>query len=161
MSYDRRHFLSALPGFAAAPTAAAAPLPQRESLEGDLLAAIREIPLVNTHEHIIPEEQRVASHVDFFTLASHYAISDVSSAGLSRDDLKIVRDENAPARRRWQAFEPHWRNARFTGYGQALRIAIRDLYGVDELSGETLGTINDRIRAKNKPGLYEDGWVFT
>ena len=155
MSYDRRHFLGSLPGLAVAP-AAAPPPPQRGSLEGNLLAAIREIPLVNTHEHIIPEEQRVASHIDFFTLAGHYAISDVISAGLSSDDLKLVRDENAPAQRRWRAFEPHWENARFTGYGQALRIAIRDLYGVDDLSGETLGTINDRIRAKNKPGLYED-----
>ena len=53
------------------------PAPQRGSLEGDLLSLVNDIPLVNTHEHIIPEAERVASHIDFFTLAGHYAISDV------------------------------------------------------------------------------------
>jgi hypothetical protein len=34
---------------------------------------------------------------------------------------------------RWLAFEPVWKFARYTGYGQALRIAIRDIYGVGEI----------------------------
>ena len=160
MSFDRRSFLGSLPAFAAG-TAAAAPSPlptplKNGSLENNLLAVIDDIQLVNTHEHITPENERVSSHVDFFTLASHYALSDVVSAGLAGDDLKLVRDEDAPAQRRWEAFEPHWRHARFGGYGQALLIAIRDIYGVEEISGDSLELINDRIRAKNKPGLYED-----
>ncbi len=120
------------------------------------MAAVDAIPLVNTHEHIIPEHERVALDVDFFSLAGHYAINDLISAGLSGDELRVVRDESAPAQRRWQAFEPYWNRARFTGYGQALRIAIRDIYGVENISGDTLATINERIRAKNQPGLYED-----
>ena len=156
MPYNRRGFFSSLTGLAAGAASAAPASPQRGSLEDSLSAAIDAIPLVNTHEHIIPEEERVGSHIDFFTLAGHYAINDTISAGLSGDDLKLVRDEQAPLQRRWQAFEPHWRNARFTGYGQALRIAIRDIYEAEEISGDTVGLINDRILAKNKPGLYED-----
>jgi len=159
MPFDRRSFLGSLPAFAAgaAGTAAAAPSPPQDaSRESNLAAAIDDIQLVNTHEHITPENERVNSHVDFFTLASHYALSDVVSAGLAADDLKLVRDEDAPLARRWQAFEPHWRHARFSGYGQALRIAIHDIYGVEEISGDSLELINDRIRAKNKLGLYED-----
>lgn len=132
------------------------PAPQRGSLEGDLLSAIDRIALVNTHEHIIPEEERVGLDVDFFTLAGHYAISDVISAGLGGEQLRLVRDETASTRDRWAAFEPHWKSARFTGYGQALRIAIEDLYGATEISGATIDEINSRIRNKNKPGLYED-----
>ncbi len=156
MPFDRRSFLGSLPAFAAGTAVAAPPAPQSGSLESNLLAAINDIQLVNTHEHITPESERVTSHVDFFTLASHYALSDVVSAGLAGDDLKLVRDEEAQAASRWRAFEPHWKHARFSGYGQALRIAIRDIYGVEEISGESLELINDRIRAKNKPGLYED-----
>ena len=156
MPFDRRIFLGSLSGLTAGAASAMPSPPQRGSLESDLATAIDGIPLVNTHEHIIPEEERVRSHIDFFTLAGHYAVNDVISAGLSGDDLKLVRDEDAPAQRRWQTFEPYWKSARFTGYGQALRIAIGDLYGVEAISSETLGTINDSIRAKNKPGLYED-----
>ena len=153
---NRRSFLGSLSVLTTGAASAMPPEPQRGSLESDLVAAIDEIPLVNTHEHIIPEEERVGSHVDFFTLAGHYAVNDVISAGLSGDDLKLVRDEEAPTQRRWQTFEPYWKNARFTGYGQALRIAISDLYGAEDISRDTVGTINDRIRAKNKPGLYEE-----
>lgn len=161
MAHHRRSFLAALPAVAAVPasasTSASVPaLPQRGSLESDLLKAIDGIPLVNTHEHLLPEDERVRSAVDFFTLAGHYAINDVIAAGLSGEDLKVVRDETAPAEKRWRAFEPYWRSARFTGYGQALRIAIQDVYGVEEISGDALTTINERIRAANRPGLYED-----
>lgn len=149
-------FLGAVSSLAASPSPASPDAPQRGSLEGNLLAEIDRIPLVNTHEHIIPEEERIATPVDFFTLAGHYAINDVISAGLSGDDLKIVRDEKASAELRWRAFELYWKAARFTGYGEALRIAIRDIYGVENISGETLAIINDRIRANNKEGLYED-----
>lgn len=156
MPFDRRSFLGSLSGLAAAPAAAMPPSPQRGSLEGDLVAVVNDIPLVNTHEHTIPESERVASNIDFFTLAGQYAISDMISAGLGGDDLRLVRNAEAPARERWNAFAPHWKNARFTGYGEALRIAIRDIYEVEEISGETLGRINERIRAANKPGVYED-----
>ncbi|MDE0263687.1 MAG: amidohydrolase family protein [Bryobacterales bacterium] len=152
MSIGRRTFfgsVSALAATQAAPSAA-------PELEAELLEAIDEIPLVNTHEHIIPEEERTSSRIDFFTLAGHYAISDVISAGLSGDDLAVVRNPDAPAEQRWRAFEPFWKSARMTGYGRALRIAIQDIYGVDQISGATLPEINRRIEAANRPGLYEE-----
>ena len=152
MPIGRRTFfgsVSALAATQAAPSAA-------PEFQTDLLEAIDEIPLVNTHEHIIPEEERISSRIDFFTLAGHYAINDVISAGLSGDDLSVVRNPAAPAEQRWQAFEPFWQSARMTGYGQALRIAIQDIYGVDQISGATLPEINRRIEAANRPGLYEE-----
>ena len=136
-----------------APQAASAQAPE---LEAELLDALNGIPLVNTHEHIIPEEERTSSQIDFFTLAGHYAINDAISAGLSVDELAVVRDPDASPARRWRAFEPFWKPARMTGYGQALRIAVRDIYGVDQISGETLPEINRRIEAMNQPGLYEE-----
>jgi hypothetical protein len=124
------------------------------SLEDRLLAALERIETVNTHEHIIPETERTSQRVDFFTLAGHYAINDVVSAGLSADSLKLVNNPDAPAADRWRAFEPFWKAARLTGYSQALRIAVRDIYGVEEISGGTLPRINTAIGEKNKPGLY-------
>ena len=152
MPIGRRTFFGSVSALAAAQAApSAAP-----ELEAELLEAIDEIPLVNTHEHIIPEEERTSSRIDFFTLAGHYAINDVISAGLSGDDLAVVRTTDAPTEERWRAFEPFWKSARLTGYGRALRIAIEDIYGVDQISGATLPEINRRIEAANRPGLYEE-----
>ena len=152
MPIGRRTFFGSLPVLAAPQ---AAPSTASE-LETELLEALDEIPLVNTHEHIIPEEERTSSRIDFFTLAGHYAINDAISAGLLGDDLSVVRNPDASADQRWRAFEPFWKSARMTGYGQALRIAIQDIYGVDEVSGATLPEINQRIEAANRPGLYEE-----
>ena len=152
MSIGRRTFFGSVSALAASQAASSA----APEFQSDLLEAIDEIPLVNTHEHIIPEEERTSSRVDFFTLAGHYVINDVISAGLSGDDLAVVRNPDAPADQRWRAFEPYWQSARMTGYGQALRIAIQDIYGIDQISGATLPEINRRIEAANQPGLYEE-----
>jgi hypothetical protein len=149
---SRRHVLVSLAG-AALPLRAAAQGRSSASLLTRLNESLNRVATVNTHEHIIPEAERVAQPVDFFTLAGHYAINDVVSAGLQPDALARVNDRTLSAEERWRHFEPFWKSARFTGYGQALRIAIRDIYGF-EISGAALPKINDAIRAQNKPGLY-------
>ena len=118
-------------------------------------AGLESLGLYNVHEHLIPERERVAQRIDFFTLVGHYALNDVISAGLAGDDLATVKDANAPPEKRWKAFEPYWKAARFTGYGQALAIAIADIYGVKEISGATLPQIDDAIARRNQPGLYD------
>lgn len=152
MSIGRRTFFGSVSALASSQGAA----PPRQSLESDLLEAVEKIALVNTHEHIIPEQERTSSRIDFFTLAGHYAINDVISAGLAANELALVRDAEAAPLRRWQAFEPFWESARLTGYGQALRIAISDIYEVEQISAATLPEINRRIAERNEPGLYED-----
>lgn len=142
-----------------------APMQRRAFLGTPLLApalfarlreAIGELDLISTHEHLLSEQERYASQPDFFVLADHYAINDVVSAGMPADTLVQLRDRRSTAAARWRLFEPWWRHARFTGYGQALRIAVRDLYGIAEVSADNAEQLNGAIAAANKPGLYRD-----
>ncbi len=144
MELDRRFFLGQAAALGAAPSA---------SLTARLKAAVDQATLYDTHEHLLFEKVRTEQEVDFFTLAGHYAMNEVISAGLGGEELARVRDPKAPLADRWRAFEPFWRSARYTGYGQALRIAMRDIYGT-EISGQSIGRLNEAIRAANKPGLY-------
>lgn len=139
--------------FLALPTAAFA---ATSSLYRRLHDAITRIDVIDTHEHILPEPERLKMPVDFFTLASHYAIDDVTSAGLPAEDRALLQQPGVPAQQKWKVFEPYWRYARFTGYGEALRIAMRDIYGTPVLSGATLEKLNAAIAERNKPGLYRD-----
>src|SRR5690242_7146035 len=118
MDNGRRNLLKSLPLMGAPP----APSRSAHTLEERLLQALEKIETVNTHEHIIPEAERVAQRVDFFTLAGHYAINDLISAGLPANDLKLINNPDAPVADRWRVFEPFWKVARFTGYSQALRL---------------------------------------
>jgi len=145
----RRWFSAALPVLAVR-SAAGRANPSR-ALRKRIRHAVEQLEVVDSHEHILPEQERVRQAVDFFTLAGHYAINDVISAGLAPEE--ISRPGLSPLER-WRVFEPFWLRARFTGYAQALRIAIRDIYGVGEISAGTLEKINQAIAARNKPGLY-------
>src|SRR5688572_9276973 len=150
---SRRQLLAGIAACAAAPLRIRGQGRASSALSNRLAAVLNRVEAINTHEHIIPEQERISQPIDFFTLAGHYAINDVVSAGLAPDALAKVNDRTLPDEERWRLFEPFWKSARFTGYGQALRIAIRDIYGF-EISGAVLPKINQAIRAQNKPGLY-------
>lgn len=150
---SRRQVIACLAACAGVPFPTVAQDRPSASLLNRIAEALNRVEAVNTHEHIIPEQDRVSQPIDFFTLAGHYAINDVVSAGLTADALAKVNDRTLPVEERWRLFEPFWKTARLTGYGQALRIAIRDIYGF-EISGATLPKINEAIRAQNKLGLY-------
>jgi len=156
MPTRRRDLLYQLPGVGLTPAASAAPCSR--SLCDRLFEAFDALEIIDTHEHTWLEKKRLEEPADFFTLASHYLMGDAISSGLPKAAQDVINNRNAPSAARWSAFEPWWRNCRFTGYGQALRITIGDLYGVEEISAATLPVLNQRIAARCRPGLYR--WVF-
>jgi glucuronate isomerase len=120
-----------------------------------LLKSVESVETIDTHEHILPEAQRLSEHVDFFTFAGHYVINDLHAAGMPFDARKVLDDPKASDSAKWKLFGPWWEHSKFTGYSEALRIAVRDLYGL-EISGATLPKINAAIASRNKAGLYAD-----
>lgn len=141
-------------------------------------AAVDAIQLVDTHEHLFAEDERHRAAVDFGYLFPHYASSDLVSAGLPPSLLEAVRLPSLPAmverwrrmrraryfptpprtdmsiEERWEVLAPYWECIRSTGYGTCLRIAIRDLFDVADLSGQTIRQLSDAIAASRRPGWY-------
>ena len=143
--------------------------------------AVNGIALVDTHEHLLAEEERHRAAHDFGYLFPHYASSDLISAGMPAGLLESVRATARPvlvermARigwirkpppfaaptkldssldERWTALEPYWGRIKHTGYGTCLRIAIRDLFGVSDLNGQTYVQLSDAIRNSRRSGWY-------
>jgi predicted TIM-barrel fold metal-dependent hydrolase len=125
------------------------------SLRDRLRSAFDGIEVFDSHEHFWDERERTSGPLDFFSLANDYVISDVVSAGLTPEAGKIVRDGKAPAAERWRAFEPFWKFARYTGYGQALRLAFRELFGVSVIDERTVSKISAVLQETNRPGVHE------
>ncbi|HYL79627.1 MAG TPA: amidohydrolase family protein [Candidatus Acidoferrum sp.] len=140
--------------------------------------AVNAIPLVDTHEHLLSEEERHRAALDFSYLFPHYAASDLISAGMSPALLEAVR---LPARsvlmerstrirrprpypvptqndlsleKRWDAIEPYWERIRHTGYGKCLLIAARDLFDAPDISRQTFDMLSEAIAASRRPGWY-------
>ena len=95
MSLPRRTFIKHLPFlYSLLGTLAAAP--KSGLLEQRLLASFEKLEIADTHEHFFDERDRLAQHVDFFTLAQGYTFSDLVSAGLSAESSRLIRNEQAP-----------------------------------------------------------------
>jgi len=124
------------------------------SLNERMAAFLAELPLVDTHEHIVPEEERLAAAQDLFAWFPHYASSDLMSAGMPLAVLEEVRNPQLPREERWRKFAPFWQAARNTAYCRALLIAARDLHGVTDINADTWQELSEKIAASRRPGWY-------
>jgi hypothetical protein len=110
---------------------------------------------MDTHEHTVPEQERISQPADPLRIfLSHYASSDLISAGLSVDDYGRSIDLNIPLIERWKIIEPFWLKAQNTAYFNSLKIAAKDIYGIEEINGGTIEELSRRMKSMNKSGLY-------
>jgi len=121
--------------------------------------SVDEIVLIDTHEHLMSEEDRTARDIDALSvLFRQYASSDLVSSGMKPEQLQTIVDTKIPLEERWSIFSPFWENIRHTGYARALEIATRDLYGIDRLEEGTYQKLTKKMKELNRPGLYK--WIL-
>ncbi len=121
----------------------------------EFFAAVDALPVIDTHEHLETEQDRNKAPLDFFHWFSHYASSDLISAGMPGADLDYCRGSENPLEERWNRFEHWWERTRNTAYCKALELAARDLFGVEEITRATVGTLSERLEATRQPGWYK------
>ena len=116
------------------------------------------LEIIDTHEHLPAREEWRNQRCDVLgEYLFHYMNCDLVSAGLRREQLAEVTDLDRPLKQRWCTIEPYWNAARNTGYARALDIAVRDLYGIPRIDGETIEALNDAFCAARKAGnTYEN-----
>ncbi len=120
-----------------------------------ITAGVKAIPLIDTHEHLPPEAARLKQEQSLFTLL-HYVVSDMWADGMDRSAAaRILEDASVPLDQKWRTIAPYWANVRTTAYGRNLLRAVRDLYGVDDISESTYLDLSRKIKEANRPGWYE------
>ena len=125
----------------------------------DIRKHVDSIRLIDTHEHLPPENERVNKIVDVLSqFYLHYTSSDLISAGMSMEDLIYIKDTKIPLDYRWAVFEPLWEKIKNTGYSRCMEIAARDLYRVDGINSETYKQLSRKMMDRNREGLYK--WVL-
>ncbi len=138
------------------PSAAAKPADWREQIP----IRVEKTPFVDTHEHLIEEADRISgknSRIkanDWSMLLSHYIDSDLLTAGMPSDDYNHFFYPNVDPIDKWELIEPFWPSVRLTGYGQAVDIAIRKIYGIDGLAKGNIKKIQNAYLNTIKKGYY-------
>ncbi len=123
-----------------------------------LYKEIDEMPVIDTHEHFTMfEELWLANPRDVLCeYLIHYFSTDLISSGLSKEQLDFARSGKGDLLERWKTVEPFWEKSRYTGYGRALDIAAKELYGIDEINGNTILALNEKFQQSKKPGRYKE-----
>jgi hypothetical protein len=67
-----------------------------QSLRGRLRAAADEVRLIDTHEHLRREADRLAKPLDLFDWFHAYPTTDLVAAGLTPDELATIREKTRP-----------------------------------------------------------------
>jgi hypothetical protein len=114
------------------------------------------LDIIDTHEHLPAFESARPMQQDVLTeYLTHYFCCDLVSAGLKLPRLAAARDGSKPLGDRWKILAPYWEACRNTGYGRALDIAARDLYGIARIDGATIEALNDAfVKARAAGNTY-------
>ncbi|MDI9431629.1 MAG: amidohydrolase family protein [Planctomycetota bacterium] len=120
---------------------------------------VSDTPLIDTHEHLPEEKDRLAAASrdegdDWSVLLSHYLDSDLVVAGMSGDAYDRFFSPKTDAAEKWRLLKPYWPAVKNTGYGQAVRIAMRRLYDVDDLSAATVEKVQAGYEKTRRAGFY-------
>jgi len=118
---------------------------------------------IDTHEHLPDESYRLSGDYyryggasdDWTAILSIYLQSDIISAGMSEKDYRKFLSPDVDALKKWTMLEPFWPAVKNTGYGRAVRIAVKELYGVDELCGKTIAKVQAGYEKVRRPGFYK------
>lgn len=122
----------------------------------DLLDFVFSLPLIDTHEHLFSKEEVRDRNTDVLKeYLLHYYNRDLISAGLPPADYEKIMEMGLSAGEKWKLVEPYWEVSRLTGYGRSLDIAVRELYGIERISGETIEELNDKFQQSLKAGHFE------
>jgi predicted TIM-barrel fold metal-dependent hydrolase len=144
-----------------ASASAVAPASAAGDARQQLADRVRQTPLIDTHEHLVEERERLRGPVpprlpcdDWALLFSHYLNSDFITAGMPRAELARFLSPDLDPVAKWRLIAPYWPAVRHTGYAQAVRLAIAELYRVDELSEKTIPAVQAGYEKTRRAGFY-------
>ena len=124
-------------------------------LEKGLIKAMEEFEIIDSHEHLPAEEERIKKEVDIFTLFSQYTRRDLALAGMSEEDYERLFDHKLSLEQRWRLFAPYWKEIRWGSYARAALLTAKKFYGFDDINEKTYKPLSEGIKKANKIGIYE------
>lgn len=108
---------------------------------------IDSLKVVDTHEHFLdPELLRHTTFLDFSLLFQQNSYDALVSSGMPDTLIKKLYFENTPVTEKWKIIEPYWNRSFNTISNTIMRIAIRDLYGINGLNSKTVVPLSVKIR---------------
>ena len=150
-------------------------VPGKESLvtQTDLHLEISSLALVDTHEHLLPEDEWAGDNAKQIErikeagesawgdarpdilqdLFMNYVPSDLKVAGATKEAMQRLFDPAAgDLEARFSGIRDAWEATQHTGYGEAVRLIAREVYDLDSITPEGLEAAQRRLEELRRPG---------
>lgn len=132
------------------------PLP-KQGFEQRINGHVQNMEIVDTHEHLMPQESvKGSTMLDFMLLLHHYADDDIKSAGLNKTTFAELLTDKYSVKEKWEIVKPYWEASKNTGYGRVVLLAMDELYGIGELSDATVEAVSAKIKASYNGPWYDE-----
>ena len=122
---------------------------------GKLLEQIQEIEIIDTHEHIMSQEEVKQEPLHLFRVFENsYARLDFTTAGMPPEAWQKDNPEEI-----WKALKEFQDKVRFTCFTRSIFRALKDLYGLqgDEITEQNWHGLSEKvIAAYERPDWYDD-----
>ena len=120
-----------------------------------------ETPFMDTHEHLMDESERLNGIEplipcdDWTLLLNHYFAFDLISAGISNAKMDSLFSKTLNPIHKWGILKEYWPYLKNTASGIVFRNTIRILYGIHEISDDTIIELQNRYAQTRKKGFYK------
>jgi predicted TIM-barrel fold metal-dependent hydrolase len=116
-----------------------------------LLEQINAMPVVDCHEHLRGPERDLAatSNDPIQYLSTLYLISDLWAVGAREQVIAVLEDPEATSDEKWPIFIHLWEATEHTAYARVTKMALREIYGIDKLTRESLDGIAEKLKTRS------------
>jgi len=128
----------------------------------ELFRKIEELPVIDCHEHILGPKREVTRREPVASLIQGYVQSDLLSAGMTQKELDILNNNEIETEEKWELFEKFWKKIEFTAYARVTRLIMKDIYGEEEISLQSILRVRDKIilpTEENYNSLFEKAHI--
>ncbi len=123
-----------------------------------LIEQFAQFEIIDAHEHLREEQDRLDHPADVFILFRHYTKGDLIGAGMTEQQFVSLHNPEIPLDQRWKTFEPFFQAIRHGSYARPAFIGAKEFYGVDDINADTYHELSEKIAEANTPGIY-DRWI--
>lgn len=123
---------------------------------------INQIELIDTHEHLIDESERLncvkpfIQCDDWTTIFGLYTKFDFVSSGMTQKEVELISSQEILPLEKWRIIQPYWNKVKYTGYGQVIQHTINDLYDISELKEESILELQEKYINYRRKGFYQE-----
>lgn len=132
-----------------------------ETIKDLIEKKVFETPFIDTHEHLMDESERLDCIEplipcdDWALLLNHYFGFDLISAGISKEQLDGLFSKQLNPMDKWGILKEFWPCLKNTASGMVFRNTVKILYGIDEISEDTIMELQNRYEQTRKKGFYK------